>query len=118
MRVDIQVELHPFLRRDDIEAFCRLHHIVIEAYSPLAKAQRMTDATLVTVAEECGVTPAQVMIRWSLQRRYVTIPKSTNPARIANNADVFGFELSDHQMELLNSLDEHLVTGWDPTTSL
>jgi diketogulonate reductase-like aldo/keto reductase len=56
------------------------------------------------------------MIRWSIQRGYITLPKSVTPSRIAANADVFGFVLSDHDMDALNSLDEHLVTGWDPTT--
>ncbi|KNC70103.1 hypothetical protein SARC_17372, partial [Sphaeroforma arctica JP610] len=57
-----------------------------------------------------------VMIRWSIQRGYVTLPKSVTESRIKSNADLFGFKLSDEEMNTLANLDEHLTTGWDPTT--
>lgn len=61
-------------------------------------------------------TPAQILIRWSLQRNYICIPKSVTPARIAENADVFDFEISERDMRALNAMNENLITGWDPTT--
>ena len=69
------------------------------------------------VEQDAGKTPAQVLIRWSLQRGYVTLPKSTNPGRIEQNAAVFGFELTPEQMGRLDGLDRHMVTGWDPTVN-
>lgn len=111
-----QVELHPFLTQPELVAYCRRHGILVEAYSPLAKARRMDDPTLVAVAAEVERTVAQVMIRWSLQKDFVTIPKSTNPDRIRENAAVFDFALSDARMARLDALDEGLRTAWDPTT--
>lgn len=111
-----QVELHPFLRQDAIEAYCAEKGIVVQAYSPLVKAKRLQHPALKAVAKSLGVSPARVLVRWSVQRGYVALPKSVTPARIAENADVFGFELSAEHMETLNGLDEHFVTGWDPTT--
>ena len=89
----------------------------MQAYSPLAKAAALEDPTLRAVAADAGKTPAQVLIRWSLQRGYVTLPKSTNPGRIEQNAAVFGFELTPEQMGRLDGLDRHMVTGWDPTVN-
>ena len=112
-----QVEIHPFLRRDDLVAFCKEHGIVIEAYSPLAKAQKMNDPTLIRIGKKHSKSAAQVMIRWSIQKDYVTLPKSSNPERIKQNSLVFDFELDEEDMEMLDGQDAHFVTGWDPTTS-
>ncbi len=112
-----QVEIHPWMRRDALVAFCQAQGIQVEAYSPLAKATTLQDHTLVTVAKSAGKTPAQVLIRWSLQRGYITLPKSTNPERIEQNTAVYDFELNVAQMEQLNGLDRQMTTGWDPTTS-
>ena len=68
------------------------------------------------MAARLGVSAARVLVRWSVQRGYVPLPKSATPARIAENADVFGFELSSEHMQTLDGLDEHFATGWDPTT--
>ena len=61
-------------------------------------------------------SPAQVLLRWGVQHGFVVLPKSTRATRIAENADLFGFELSPAQMALLDGLEEGLVTGWDPAT--
>jgi diketogulonate reductase-like aldo/keto reductase len=66
------------------------------------------------VATEVARSPAQVLLRWGVQHGFVVLPKSTRAARIAENADLFGFELSSAQMALLDGLEEGLVTGWDP----
>ena len=105
------------MRRDALVAFCQAQGIQVEAYSPLAKATTLQDHTLVTVAKSAGKTPAQVLIRWSLQRGYITLPKSTNPERIEQNTAVYDFELNVAQMEQLNGLDRQMTTGWDPTKS-
>jgi diketogulonate reductase-like aldo/keto reductase len=111
-----QFELHPFnyRSRNDVVDFCREHGIAVEGYSPLTKTQRLDDDTVQAVADAHGKTAAQILIRWALQHRFITIPKSTNQGRIEENADVFDFELSDQEMERLDGLDEDYVTSWDP----
>jgi len=111
-----QIELSPFLysTRDDTLRLCADEGIVVEAYSPLTKGRRLDDSTVVSIAAETGRTPAQVLIRWSLQHRFVVIPRSSNPSRIAENAAVFDFALDESQMTRLDALDEGLTTGWDP----
>jgi len=114
-----QIELSPWSwrsRRDVVE-LCRARGIALEAYSPLTKGRRLGDPTLRAVAERVGRTPAQVLIRWALERDLIVIPKSVNRGRIRENADVFDFALSPADMERLEALDEGLVTGWDPTTA-
>lgn len=110
-----QVELHPFLPQPQLVAFCRKHGIQIEAYAPLVKARRMEHPVLRRVAEKHGRTPAQVLVRWSLQHGYVVIPKSIRPERIRENADVFGFALDADDLAAMDALDEGFRTSWDPT---
>jgi diketogulonate reductase-like aldo/keto reductase len=111
-----QIELSPFLHRtrEDTVRRCAEEGIAIEAYSPLTKGRRLDDSTVASIADKVGRTPAQVLIRWSLQRGFVVLPRSSNPARIAENAAVFDFALDDAQMSVLDALDEGLTTGWDP----
>jgi diketogulonate reductase-like aldo/keto reductase len=111
-----QIELSPFLYRSRADTLrrCADAGIAVEAYSPLTKARRLHDPTIGRVAAEVGRTPAQVLIRWSLQKGFIVIPRSSSPARIAENADVFGFALDDPQVASLDELDEGLTTGWDP----
>lgn len=89
----------------------------VQAYSPLVKAQKskLQDKTVMGVAQESGRTPAQVLIRWSLQKGFIPLPKSVNKDRIKGNIDVFNFELSDSQMQQLDNLECDYVTAWDPT---
>lgn len=84
-----QWESHPWCVRSDIEAWCKERGVIFEAYSPLARGFRMKDKTLKAVANRCGKTPAQVLIRWSLQRGLVPLPKSNKKPRIKANVDVF-----------------------------
>jgi diketogulonate reductase-like aldo/keto reductase len=92
-------------------------HAVIQAYSPLCKgsASKMSQAEVVEVARQLGATPAQVLLRWSIQRGFVPLPKTADPGRMTENADVYGFELSTEQMRVLDSLDVNFVTAWDPS---
>jgi diketogulonate reductase-like aldo/keto reductase len=111
-----QIEMSPFIyrTREDTVRRCADAGIAVEAYSPLTKGCRLDDATLVEIAVEVGRTPAQVLIRWSAQKGFIVIPRSSNPARIAENAAVFDFALDDAQVARLDALDEGLTTGWDP----
>lgn len=110
-----QIELHPFWYRCDLIAYCEGKGIRVEGYSPLARAQRFDNATLVRIAGECGKSPAQVLIRWQLQHGWVVIPKSSHPERIRENIDVFDFELNAENMLALDGLNEDLATqSWRP----
>jgi diketogulonate reductase-like aldo/keto reductase len=110
-----QIELTPFLQRRDTVATCREHGIVVEAYSPLTRGQRLRDPKLVAIAGAIGRTPAQVMLRWSIQHGNVVLPKSTRRERIAENIAVFDFALDAAQMAQLDGLEAGLATGWDPS---
>jgi len=111
-----QIELSPFLHgaRADTLARCAEAGVAVEAYSPLTKGRRLNDPTVEAIAREVERTPAQVLIRWSLQKGFVVLPRSSNPGRIAENAAVFDFSLNATQMAHLDGLDEGLTTGWDP----
>ena len=89
-------------------------NIIIEAYSPLVHAKRMDEPRLVKISEELGKTPAQVLIRWAIQREMVVLPKSVNRDRIIENFAVFDFEIPNSVMNQLDDLDERYVTCWDP----
>jgi len=110
-----QIELHPFGQQRDTVACCKTHGIAVTAYSPLTKGYRLNDAGLVAIADALGKSPAQVLIRWALQRDFVVIPKSANRARIAENAAVFDFALSPAQMTALDAMDRDEHITWDPT---
>ncbi|MFT3927605.1 MAG: aldo/keto reductase [Myxococcales bacterium] len=109
-----QIELSPFLQRRETRALCREQGIVVEAYSPLTRGQRLGHPQVMAVASQCGRTPAQVLLRWGIQHGLVVLPKSTHAARIDENANLFDFELSAEAMESLDGLEEGLTTGWDP----
>ncbi|KAH8919400.1 Aldo/keto reductase [Atractiella rhizophila] len=110
-----QVELHPWYQQRDVKEFCDKEGILVQAYCPLVRGQRMTDPTLQKVAERHNKTPAQVLVRWSLQHDLNPLPKSTKASRIRENADVFDFELSKDDMEELDALDagEGGAVTWD-----
>ena len=109
-----QIEMNPFLAQKNISEFCRSKNIHITGYCPLARTEKSNDPTLVNIANECGKTWAQVMVRWGLQKQLTTIPKSANPKRIRENSDVFCFELNEKQMQRLDDLDEGFRLRPDP----
>lgn len=111
-----QIELSPFLQRRETRALCAKHKIVVEAYSPLTRGEKLTDSTVVKIAKAVSRTPAQVLLRWGVEHGVVVLPKSVNRDRIAENAGVFDFTLSSEQMRDLDGLEENLTTGWDPAT--
>jgi diketogulonate reductase-like aldo/keto reductase len=109
-----QIEVHPFNTRSKITSFCQEHNIIVEAYAPLARALRMKHPTIISLSKKYSCTPAQLMIRWSLQHGFVPLPKSVTKERIIANGDVGGFEIDKADMKLMDGLDEYLVTDWDP----
>jgi len=110
-----QIELHPHLVQQELRDFHAAHGIVTEDWSPLASGgDVLTDETIDGIAKAHGVTPAQAILRWHLQIGSVVIPKSVTPSRIAENFDVFGFELTADEVEAITGLDKHFRTGPDP----
>jgi len=104
-----QIQLSPFAFRRGLLEACEARGIVVEAYSPLGTGRHLGDARVGEIAERLGRTPAQVLVRWSVQRDIVVLPKSTHRERIVENAQVFDFALTDAEMAALDALDH---TGW------
>lgn len=111
-----QVEYHPFLQDTKLKDYCIQKGILLEAYSPLAHGQKLEDPRITQLAKKYNKSNAQILIRWSLQAGHVVIPKSKNPDRIRENADVYDFGLSDSDMKEIFSWNEDFRTCWDPTT--
>jgi 2,5-diketo-D-gluconate reductase A len=111
-----QIELHPLLNQAELRAANAQHNIVTEAYSPLGVGRLVENPTVTSIAAEYSRTPAQVLIKWSLQLGNVVIPRSANPERIASNIDVFDFELAAEHMEALNGLNDGTRLREDPLT--
>jgi diketogulonate reductase-like aldo/keto reductase len=110
-----QVEFHPYLYLKELSEFCRSRGIFLEAYSPLTQGEMLDDSKLVELASRYSKTTAQILIRWSLQRGAVVIPKSSRKKRIIENANVFDFSISDGDMRILDSFDKNMHTSWDPS---
>lgn len=112
-----QIELSPYnyLYRKPVVDLCRAQDIHLEAYSPLTKGRKLNDPKLANIAQQYGKTTAQILIRWALQQGFIAIPKSTERERIRQNSGIFDFAISEADVEMLNSFNENLVTGWDPT---
>jgi diketogulonate reductase-like aldo/keto reductase len=109
-----QMEFHPYLVQQELINFCRSHKIQYEAWSPLMQG-RITEVKLINeIARKYKKDPAQVTLRWDLQKGVVTIPKSVNPARIISNAQIFDFELTEEEIKLIDSLDKGYRFGADP----
>ncbi|EMY68512.1 aldo/keto reductase [Leptospira vanthielii] len=111
-----QVEYHPFLQDTKLKEYCIQKGILLEAYSPLAHGQKLEDSRITKLASQYKKSNAQILIRWSLQAGHVVIPKSKNPERIRENADVYDFVLSDSDMKEIAGWNEDFRTCWDPTT--
>ena len=109
-----QLEFHPFLIQPELLKLCRENKIQVEAWSPLMQGQIVTEPVVTKTAEKYHKTPAQIALRWDLQHEVVTIPKSARPERIAENAQIFDFELSQEDMNALDALDRGKRIGPDP----
>jgi 2,5-diketo-D-gluconate reductase A len=102
-----QIEWTPFGCSSEMRDYCRKNHIVIQAYSPLTRAQRLDDEALAEIAARHGKSPAQVLIRWNLQNGTVPIPKANQVRHLEENLSVFDFVLTGEDMATLNDLNEH-----------
>jgi 2,5-diketo-D-gluconate reductase A len=111
-----QIEVHPYLAQDELRAFNAQHQIATEVWSPIAQGKVLDDPTIVRVAERHGKTPAQVTLRWHLQRGDIVFPKSVTRSRVEENFDLFDFELSGTDMTDITGLDKGERTGPDPDT--
>jgi methylglyoxal/glyoxal reductase len=109
-----QVEYHPRLTQIQLQAYCRDHGIQLEAWSPLMQGQLLDNELLQEIASKKQKSVAQVILRWDLQNGVVTIPKSTKDHRIVENANVFDFELTNEEMEVIHGLNQNLRVGPDP----
>ena len=111
-----QIEIHPYLAQDDLRAFDAEHEIVTEAWSPIAQGKVLDDPAIVEIAERLDRTPAQVVLRWHIQRGDVVFPKTVNRKRMEENFALFDFELGEEDMASLTGLDRNERTGPDPDT--
>ncbi|MET8550194.1 aldo/keto reductase [Micromonospora zamorensis] len=100
-----QIEAHPYFGNDEVRAYGREHNILTEAWSPIAQGRVLDDPTVVDIAGQLDRTPAQVVLRWHVQRGDIIFPKSTTPKRIEENTRIFDFELDDTAMERITALD-------------
>ncbi|MGY1660328.1 aldo/keto reductase [Geodermatophilus sp. SYSU D00705] len=111
-----QIEVHPYLAQEELRAFGAEHQIVTEAWSPIAQGKVLGDPAITAIAEQLGRTPAQVVLRWHIQRGDVVFPKSVTRSRVEENFALFDFELDDSAMAALTGLDRGERTGPDPDT--
>ncbi len=109
-----QVEIHPWLQRPDLIAATLEVGAVPMAYSPLARGHKVEDPQLAEIADAIGCTPAQAALKWCMDSGYITIPKSSNAGRIAENLGSLEVDLSSEVAALLG-LEEGFISGWDPT---
>jgi len=113
-----QIELHPYFQNRSVADYCRQHDIAVEAWSPIAQGQVLDDKVLMSIAQSYGKTPAQVTLRWHIQKGYIVFPKSVTPERIKENFDIFDFELGPEEMTAIDDLDKSEAgrTGPNPDT--
>jgi 2,5-diketo-D-gluconate reductase A len=113
-----QIEVHPYFVNDEVRAYCAEHGIAVEAWSPIAQGAVLDDPVVTGIAEVVGRTPAQVVLRWHIQRGDIVFPKSVTPKRIEENYALFDFELAPHDVDALTALDkgEEGRTGPNPDT--
>jgi diketogulonate reductase-like aldo/keto reductase len=114
-----QVELHPYHQQREVAAYDEAHGILTESWSPIGGGggSLLEDPTFKTIGDAYGKSPAQVVIRWHIQHGYIVIPKSSNPARIVENSNVFDFELSEADMATIDALNKDERVGPDPRTA-
>ncbi len=109
-----QVECHPRLTQKELQSFCQEHDIQLEAWSPLMQGQLLDNEVLQEIADKHHKSVAQIILRWDLQNGIVIIPKSTKEHRIVENANVFDFELTKEEMEIIDGLNQNVRVGPDP----
>ena len=111
-----QIEVHPTLPQFDLVQFSTDLGIAVEAWSPLGRTADLDAPAVVQIAKTLGRTPAQVILRWHVQRGLIVFPKASSRERLAENIDIFDFELDDAAMQTLNGLGTDNRVGPDPET--
>jgi 2,5-diketo-D-gluconate reductase A len=109
-----QIEVHPYFTNDAVRAYGQEHGIATEAWSPIAQGGVLEDPTITDIAEKVGKTPAQVVLRWHIQRGDIVFPKSVTPSRMQENFEVFDFELTDSDRERIAALAKDVRTANPP----
>jgi 2,5-diketo-D-gluconate reductase A len=100
-----QIEVHPYFTNEAVREYGQEHGIATEAWSPIAQGAVLDDPTITQIAEKVGKTPAQVVLRWHIQRGDIVFPKSVTPSRMQENIDLFDFKLQSADMEEISALD-------------
>ncbi|MFC0005620.1 aldo/keto reductase [Micromonospora siamensis] len=101
-----QIEVHPYFGNEEVRAYGKAHNIPTEAWSPIAQGKVLDDPTITDIAQQVGRTPAQVTLRWHVQRGDIVFPKSTTPKRIEENFAIFDFTLDDAAMKRIDGLNK------------
>ena len=109
-----QIEYHPLWNQSDLYEYCKERGIAVQAYAPLARGAYLKKDTMIHIGETYGKSPAQIGLRWLVQKGISAIPKSVNPERIAENAEIFDFELTDMEMKTIDALDEKFRSAGIP----
>lgn len=113
-----QIELHPLFQQHETRAYCAKHSIAVESWSPLMQGGEVLENSVITqLAQNHNKTPAQIVLRWHVQSGLIVIPKSVNPKRIRENFELFDFELSKDDMQMIEGLDRNQRIGADPDTA-
>jgi 2,5-diketo-D-gluconate reductase A len=112
-----QIEVHPYLTQDDVRAYDFDNGIATEAWSPIAQGKVLGDPVLVKIADRIGKTPAQVTLRWHIQRGDIVFPKSLQRARMFENFEIFDFELTSDDLAAISGLNRNERIGPDPDTN-
>ena len=100
-----QIEVHPYFTNDEVRAYGRKHGIATEAWSPIAQGKVLSDHVVEGIADGTGKSPAQVVLRWHIQRGDIVFPKSVTPQRVKENFEIFDFELSPDDVDAISELD-------------
>jgi 2,5-diketo-D-gluconate reductase A len=111
-----QIEVHPYLTNEVARAFNTEHGIFTEAWSPIAQGAVLTDPVITGIADRVGRTPAQVTLRWHIQRGDIVFPKSVTRSRVEENFALFDFELTNDDIAAITGLNRDERTGPDPDT--
>lgn len=109
-----QIEAHPYLTQEPLRAFCEQQQIAVTAWSPLGRGKVLNDETIIRIADEYNVSPAQIILRWHLQNDVIIIPKSVTASRIKENSELYHFELTNETMQQLNALNRNERFGQNP----
>lgn len=109
-----QIEIHPYLVQKELIEYLNKEQIAIEAWSPLARGRVVEEPLLINIGQKYQKSSSQITLRWHVQKDLIVIPKSVNPLRIAENMQIFDFELTDTEMQQIDSLNEDFRTGPNP----